>query len=88
MTNTYEITNLTPAGLEVLLAIAAGDDLVLPAGLSNADLDAIGAYLVKQGNDPARVGAWLCSYPRPKVAPGYDPEADRIEGRILARDDY
>lgn len=64
MANLIDITNLTDAGLDTILKIRAGEDFDLPAGLSNLDLDAIKAEMVKLGNDPARVGTWLCAYIR------------------------
>ena len=90
MTN---ITNLTDAGLDTLLALAAGEDFDLPAGLSNADLDAIKAELVRRGSEAARVDTWLSAYMatqnRRRGLPGcgYDAEAARWEGAIIKRDE-
>lgn len=62
---TIDITNLTEAGVEAVLRIGAGEDLELPAGLSNADLDAISEVMTRvHGNDPDRVGRWLNDYRR------------------------
>lgn len=57
-----DITNLTDTGIDTVLRIAARETFTLPIGLSNADLDAVKAAMVRNGCDAVRVGRWLCDY--------------------------
>jgi tripartite-type tricarboxylate transporter receptor subunit TctC len=89
MAGTTDITNLTDAGLDTLLAVAAGEDVTLPAGLSNADLDAISAELVRKGADPDFAARWALDYRRqnPGTKPAgayYNAAEAAAEARCLA----
>ena len=62
MSKFYDVTDLTDAGFETFMKVGAGQDVVLPPGLSDADLGVLKDLMVAKGNDPARVTWWLSDY--------------------------
>ncbi len=51
MAKMIDITNLSDAGIDALLAVASGDDYALTEPLSNADVDAVKAAFEHYGHE-------------------------------------